>query len=118
MNDVVGTFVFFFAVIDPVGTVPVFLAVTRGYEERAKPRIAVRATLAAAVILVFFAVAGEVIGQQRGDDGFILWPPELHVLPVLLDGQAPHVAEIEDATVLRIPAALPHPVQHPATEID
>ena len=59
--DPVATFIFFFAVIDPIGTVPVFIAVTSKYDERYKKRIAVRATLFSAAILVFFVVAGEVI---------------------------------------------------------
>lgn len=61
MIDLVATFIFFFAVIDPVGTVPVFIAVTSQYEERIRRKIAVNATLSAAAILVFFVVAGEVI---------------------------------------------------------
>jgi multiple antibiotic resistance protein len=61
MIDLIATFIFFFAVIDPIGTVPVFIAVTSKYEERIKRRIAVKATLVSATILVFFVVAGEVI---------------------------------------------------------
>lgn len=61
MIDFVATFIFFFAVIDPIGTIPVFIAATRSFEERERRRIALRATLAAAVILVFFVVAGELI---------------------------------------------------------
>lgn len=61
MNDLVAIFVFFFTVIDPIGTVPVFVAVTSGYEEQIKRRIAIKATLVSAMILVFFVVAGEVI---------------------------------------------------------
>lgn len=61
MIDFVATFIFFFAVIDPIGTIPVFIAVTRGYEPREKRKIAVTATLVAAAILVFFVVAGELI---------------------------------------------------------
>ena len=34
MNDFIATFIFFFAVIDPIGTVPVFIAVTGRYEDR------------------------------------------------------------------------------------
>jgi multiple antibiotic resistance protein len=48
-------------VIDPIGTVPVFIAVTSRYEDQIKRRIAFRAALVSAMILVFFVVAGEVI---------------------------------------------------------
>ena len=61
MNEHLATFIFFFAVIDPIGTIPVFIAVTGQYEEKVKRKIAVNATLTAAAILVFFVVAGEFI---------------------------------------------------------
>ena len=61
MIDIVATFIFFFAVIDPIGTVPVFIAVTSQYDELLKRRIAIKATLVAGAILLFFVVAGEVI---------------------------------------------------------
>jgi len=61
MIDFPATFIVFFAVIDPIGTVPVFIAVTRQHDDRAKRRIALVATMASAAILLFFVVAGEVI---------------------------------------------------------
>ena len=61
MIDLVATFIIFFAVIDPIGTVPVFIAVTRGFDARDKRKIALIAALVAAAVLVFFVVAGELI---------------------------------------------------------
>ncbi len=61
MNDLLATFVFFFAVIDPIGTVPVFIAVTSHYGERTKRRIALKATFMAMVVLLFFVIAGELV---------------------------------------------------------
>ena len=61
MIDFVAVFIFFFAVIDPIGTVPVFIAVTRDLNEASKRRVAVRATLTSAAILAFFVIAGELI---------------------------------------------------------
>ncbi|NJN05493.1 MAG: MarC family protein [Rhodobacteraceae bacterium] len=61
MIDVVATFITFFAVVDPIGTVPVFIAVTSRFDARARRRIAFVATLAAAGILLFFVVVGELI---------------------------------------------------------
>ena len=61
MVDLVATFIFFFAVIDPVGTIPVFISVTGPFEEKIKRTIAFRATFYSAVILIFFVVAGELI---------------------------------------------------------
>ncbi|MGI9318034.1 MAG: MarC family protein, partial [bacterium] len=61
MIDFISVFIFFFAVIDPIGTVPVFIAVTRGLDEAAKRKTALLATLNSAAILTFFVVAGEII---------------------------------------------------------
>lgn len=61
MIDIVATFITFFAVVDPIGTVPVFIAVTRHFDDKARRRIALLAALAAAGILLFFVVAGELI---------------------------------------------------------
>jgi len=60
-HDIINTFVFLIAVIDPIGSVPVFIAVTRGYEEREKWSVAVRATVVAATILIFFIFVGEFL---------------------------------------------------------
>lgn len=61
MIDFLATFIIFFAVIDPIGTVPVFIAVTSRFDPAAKNKIALIATLVAAAILLFFMVAGEFI---------------------------------------------------------
>ena len=61
MIDFFATFIAFFAVIDPVGTVPVFLAVMRHHEEHEYSFIAFRAVLVAALVLIFFVVAGQPI---------------------------------------------------------
>ena len=61
MQEFIATFIFFFAVIDPIGTVPVFIAVTSPYKEQDKKKIAIKAAFISAMILVFFVVAGELI---------------------------------------------------------
>ena len=61
MIDLISVFIFFIAVIDPIGTVPVFIAVTRNEDERSKRRIAIRAVLISTAILTFFVIAGELI---------------------------------------------------------
>jgi multiple antibiotic resistance protein len=61
MIDFLATFIIFFAVIDPIGTVPVFIAVTSHFDEKARNNIALIAILVAAVILMFFVLAGEFI---------------------------------------------------------
>ena len=61
MIDFVATFIVFFAVIDPIGTIPVFIAVTSRFDKSSKNKIALISTLVAAAILVFFVIAGEII---------------------------------------------------------
>ena len=61
MGDLIATFIFFFAVIDPIGTVPVFIAVTSRFQEKIKRQIAVKAVFASTCILLFFVIAGEVV---------------------------------------------------------
>lgn len=61
MIDIIATFITFFAVVDPIGTVPVYVAVTSHFEDKARRRVALVATFAAAGILLFFVVAGELI---------------------------------------------------------
>ncbi|MBU2869301.1 MarC family protein [Colwellia sp. E2M01] len=66
MIDYLSIFIFFFAVIDPIGTVPVFIAATRQFDEKTKRMIAIKATLFATAILMFFVIAGEVILNAMG----------------------------------------------------
>jgi len=61
MSEYIAIFILFFAVIDPIGTVPVFIAVTSGFDEKVKRKIAVRAAFASACIPLFFIIAGELI---------------------------------------------------------
>lgn len=59
--DLTSTLVFFFAVIDPIGTVPVYLAVTQGQAPAARRKTALLATFVAAVVLLGFVIAGELL---------------------------------------------------------
>ena len=61
MIDFISTFIIFFAVIDPIGTIPVFIAVTAQFDDKTKKSIAIKATVFSAIILIFFMVAGEII---------------------------------------------------------
>lgn len=49
------------AVIDPVGSIPVFLEATKQFRAAEKKKIAIRATVTAGLILVFFIVVGQII---------------------------------------------------------
>ncbi len=61
MEAFFGNFVLLFAVIDPIGTVPVFIAVTRLHPEETKEHIATRAVLVAGGILIGFMFAGQIV---------------------------------------------------------
>ncbi|MDT0553025.1 MarC family protein [Urechidicola vernalis] len=61
MNELIATFIFFFAVIDPIGSVPVFISVTNNYNEKDKRKIAFKAVFISAIILLFFILIGELI---------------------------------------------------------
>ena len=61
MEVVLSNLIFFFAVIDPIGSVPVFIAVTQHLSAKQKAQTAIKATLIAFFVLMFFAIAGEMI---------------------------------------------------------
>jgi multiple antibiotic resistance protein len=52
---------FIFAVIDPIGTVPVYLEATKEFDKAHKKKIAIRAAGIAFLILLFFIVIGQII---------------------------------------------------------
>ena len=53
-------------VIDPIGTVPVYLFATAGVPARLHRRFAVRAVLIAAIVLMAFLVGGQVVLETLG----------------------------------------------------
>lgn len=58
---VVVTFVSIFTMIDPLGNIPVFIALTEGLSSKDVRRVAWRATLTATLILLLFQFAGQAI---------------------------------------------------------
>ncbi|SFE13669.1 MarC family protein [Roseivivax sediminis] len=57
----VSAFATLFVVMDPVGTTPVFIALTRGMAPRMRRAIALRSCLVAAAVLCLFAFLGETV---------------------------------------------------------
>ena len=51
-------FVVFFAVVEPVSLLPIFSGLTQGASREYRHRMAVKATVVAALILAFFALVG------------------------------------------------------------
>lgn len=66
IDDIISTFIVLWSVIDPIGTVPVFIAVTKGYDDTKKKKIAKFATLVSFGILLFFLVIGEIVLKSIG----------------------------------------------------
>jgi multiple antibiotic resistance protein len=63
---------FLIAVIDPIGSVPVYLEATKHFDQKHKRKIAVRASFVAYFILLFFIIAGQFIleGMEVSLDAF------------------------------------------------
>lgn len=59
-------FVTLWVVIDPIGTVPVFIAVTAGMTAAARRATALTATLVSAGVLLFFLVLGQLLIDALG----------------------------------------------------
>jgi multiple antibiotic resistance protein len=57
-NDLTAAFVTLFVVVDPLGLVPTFMAITHGLPEHARRAVALRACLIAAAILAGAALIG------------------------------------------------------------
>ena len=55
------TFIFYFIVIDPIGSTPIFLVVTEHLKVKEKVRTALQGTFIATLILLFFGLLGNSI---------------------------------------------------------
>jgi multiple antibiotic resistance protein len=72
LKEIVTTILFLIAVIDPVGSVPVYLEATKHFDRFHKRKIAIRASFVAFIILLFFIVIGQLIleGMEISLDAF------------------------------------------------
>ena len=66
MTGLLEQFVTLWVVIDPIGTVPVFIAVTAAMDESARKRTALQAALVSVGILSFFLVFGQLVIDALG----------------------------------------------------
>ena len=66
MQSIFEEFVILWVVIDPIGTIPVFVAVTAGIEPSKRSGVALHAALVAAGVLIFFLVAGQFLINALG----------------------------------------------------
>jgi multiple antibiotic resistance protein len=72
MSDIIKSIFFLIAVIDPLGSVPVFMEATKQFDDKHKKIIAIRASIVAFLVLLFFIVIGQTImeGMQISLDAF------------------------------------------------
>lgn len=72
MNEIISTIFFLIAVIDPVGSVPVYLEATKNFDHKHKRKIAIRASFVAFGVLLFFIIIGQLIleGMRVSLDAF------------------------------------------------
>ena len=61
MIAIITKILFLIAVIDPIGSVPVFLEATKEFDQVYKRKIALRASIIAFGILLFFIIIGQLI---------------------------------------------------------
>ena len=61
MENLLEHFVTLWVVIDPIGTIPVFIAVTAGLEAAARRKTALLASVISAGVLLFFLVFGQLL---------------------------------------------------------
>jgi multiple antibiotic resistance protein len=104
-------FVTLFVIMDPLGTVPLFLALTSGRSHRARQRAAWQAVVVSFSVICTFAVFGQQllaylgigIPALQGAGGLLL----LLVALELLTGRAEEPQQVEDVNVALVPLGTP-----------
>ncbi len=65
-HNLLEQFILLWVVIDPIGTLPVFIAVVAGVDRARHWKIAVQATIAATVVLLLFLIGGQFLINALG----------------------------------------------------
>jgi len=61
MKDLLNTILLIIAVVDPLGSIPVYLEATKNFDKKHKRKIAINASIIAFLVLLFFIVVGQII---------------------------------------------------------
>jgi multiple antibiotic resistance protein len=104
-------FVTLLVIMDPIGTVPLFLALTSGRSRRARHRAAWQAVLVAVAVIAAFALFGQQILRYlgisvpalQGAGGLLL----ILVALELLTGKQTRDTEVPDVNVALVPLGTP-----------
>ncbi len=62
----ITVFMGFFAMLNPIGNLPVFLGMVQDFDDRTQKKVALRAVLAAFIIIAVFTVFGHIIFRMFG----------------------------------------------------
>lgn len=62
----ITVFMGFFAMLNPIGNIPVFLGMVHDFDKKTQNQVAARATFAAFVIIAFFSIFGHIIFRLFG----------------------------------------------------
>ena len=62
----ITVFMGFFAMLNPIGNLPVFLGMVQDFDKKTQNKVAFRATLAAFIIITIFTVFGHIIFRMFG----------------------------------------------------
>ena len=107
----IEVFVTLFVIMDPLGTIPVFLGLTGGFTMRARAKAAGQAVLVSLGVIISFALFGQQILDYlgigipalQGAGGLLL----LLVALDLLTGRAEDPQEVQDVNVALVPLGTP-----------
>lgn len=62
----ITVFMGFFAMLNPIGNIPVFLGMVQDFDKKTQNQVALRATVSAFVIIAFFSIFGHIIFRLFG----------------------------------------------------
>ena len=65
-SEILHDFILLFAVIDPIGSLPIFLTVTRRFSTEQKTRTALKAVIYSATIIITFLLIGQALLHTIG----------------------------------------------------
>ena len=66
VDQIFSDFIVLWSVIDPIGTIPIFIAVTKKYNSKEKMKIAGYASVVSCVVLFFLLIVGEILLRSMG----------------------------------------------------
>ncbi len=66
LNQIIQELITLWVVIDPIGTLPVFIAMTVGLSPAARREVAIKSTLVAFGVLLVFILAGQIVLEALG----------------------------------------------------